>query len=393
MDPFIMRTLLMIHLRDAGKQQLAKEHGGSNVFGPSWAQRFLKRHNLKRRVATTKMRELSADFLQKLEHYIRIGALIIFEYGVPPDLVIGCDETAVLFVPRSKYTYAVKGRKKIRLLGVGKDKDQITVTIFIVETGEVIDSQMIFGGKTNRCHPDNGRSASPTGIHWDHSESHWQNYATFIKAIENIVILYKNAKISELGLPFDQKTILKMDLHFSHKINPSRPNELAQELKVLLEMHNIIPFYVPGACTDELQECDTVIHKPFKARVKASFRDYLYRQYETWVSEGNDAEEWAPKFGMAELKPNITGWIQDGIAAIRTPEMKLSIKKAFFTDGRFEEIRSRALSQKKADAQQQELWEELMLYEEPETIEEIPSGGDLVIATFEEPNSDLDNLI
>ncbi len=95
----------------------------------------------------------------------------------------------------------------------------------------------------------------------------------------------------------------------------------------------------------------------------------------------------------AELKPNITGWIQDGIASIRTPEMKLSIKKAFFTDGRFEEIRSRALSQKKADAQQQELWEELMLYEEPETIEEISSGGDLLIATFEEPDSDLDNLI
>ena len=68
-------------------------------------------------------------------------------------------------------------------------------------------------------------------------------------------------------------------------------------------------------------------------------------------------------------------------------------EKAFFTDGRFEEIRSRALSQKKADAQQQELWEDLMLYEEPETIEEISSAGDLVIATFEEPNSDLDNLM
>ena len=57
----------------------------------------------------------------------------------------------------------------------------------------------------------------------------------------------------------DQKTILKMDLHFSHKINPARPNELAQELKVLLEMHNIIPFYDPGACTDELQGGDLVI--------------------------------------------------------------------------------------------------------------------------------------
>jgi hypothetical protein len=39
----------------------------------------------------------------------------------------------------------------------------------------------------------------------------------------------------------------------------------------------------------------------------------------------------------------------------------------------------RELKTQKADAQQQELWEELMLFEEPETVEEISSGGDLVI--------------
>ena len=43
------------------------------------------------------------------------------------------------------------------------------------------------------------------------------------------------------------------------------------------------------------------------------------------MEEGNNADEWAPKFGMAELKPNITNWIQDGIAAISTPDMKTSI--------------------------------------------------------------------
>jgi hypothetical protein len=31
------------------------------------------------------------------------------------------------------------------------------------------------------------------------------------------------------------------------------------------------------------------------------------------------------------------------------------------------------------------------VYEEPETVEEITSGGDLAIATFEEPDSDLDD--
>lgn len=53
-----MRTLLLIHLRDMGQESLAKENGGVNTFGNTWAQRFLKRHNLKRRVATTKMREI-----------------------------------------------------------------------------------------------------------------------------------------------------------------------------------------------------------------------------------------------------------------------------------------------------------------------------------------------
>ena len=76
---------------------------------------------------------------------------------------------------------------------IGKDKDQITVTLFIVETGEVLDCQMIFGAKkTVRCHPDNGRSRPPDGIFWDHSESHWQNYTTFIKAIEKTILAPTN---------------------------------------------------------------------------------------------------------------------------------------------------------------------------------------------------------
>ena len=148
-------------------------------------------------------------------------------------------------------------------------------------------------------------------------------------------------------------------------------------------MHNIIPFYVPGSCTDDIQECDTFINKPFKGKIKQSFRDYLYRQYNTWVIEGNNADEWAPKFGMDELKPNITGWVQDGIAAISTPVMKQSIRRAFANDGRFTEIRAREM-------RIQELLGQLSLFEEPETIEELDSGGDLVQVIFVEPDSDLD---
>jgi len=92
---------------------------------------------------------------------------------------------------------------------------------------------------------------------------------------------------------------------------------------------------------------------------------------------------------MGELKPIITGWVQDGIAAISTPEMK----RAFANDGRFTEIRARAARSQINDDEIriQELLGQLSLFEEPETIEELASGGDLVQDTFVEPDSDLDD--
>jgi hypothetical protein len=167
---------------------------------------------------------------------------------------------------------------------------------------------------------------------------------------------------------------------------------LTDQLKHLLEIHFIIPFYAPGSCTDEDQECDTVVNKQFKGRIKAAFRDYLYGQYNAWVA-GNNAEEWVPKFGMNELKPNITGWVQEGIAAISTPAMKLSIVKAFESDGRFSEIRTRVARQQVVEdnVALQELFDQWMLHDEPETIEEIASRGDLVPAHFVESDSDIDS--
>ena len=147
-DPSIMRSLLVTALSVAKKEDMLHENGGNYVFGDSWASRFLARHNLRRRVATTKMRERPADFAKKIADYIRIAASIICiaasiicMYGIPPELVIGCDETGCVFVPRSKYTIACKGNKRVRVLGIGKDKEQFTTTIFCTATGEVLDLQ------------------------------------------------------------------------------------------------------------------------------------------------------------------------------------------------------------------------------------------------------------
>jgi hypothetical protein len=164
----------------------------------------------------------------------------------------------------------------------------------------------------------------------------------------------------------------------------------SRRLKTTLERHNIVPFYVPGACTDEIQECDTVLNKPFKAGVKESFRDYLHAQYNDWVDCGKDPDVWVPSFTMSVLKPHVTGWVKRGLEKISTPEMKEALVTAFKTDGRFQDIRS---IERQFAAGVEELEREfvqLQVDEEPEDVQEISAAGhdELVAGDYEEPDAD-----
>ena len=103
---------------------------------------------------------------------MKIGADLIYKHNVPPQLVINGDETALQLVNRAKVTRNEIGAKRVKVLGIGEDKAQITVTILVTENGDTLPYQMIFQGKTNRCHPTAGK---PDDCLWTHTESHWQS--------------------------------------------------------------------------------------------------------------------------------------------------------------------------------------------------------------------------
>ena len=45
-----------------------------------------------------------------------------------------------------------EGSKTIPIVGLG-DKQQITVTVVVAMTGEMLPMQVLYTGKTERCHP------------------------------------------------------------------------------------------------------------------------------------------------------------------------------------------------------------------------------------------------
>ena len=345
-DPTILRELLFCQFtieddKDVNKNnpkyvskfKLLREHGGQHTFGESWARRFFKRYKLSSRAATTKMREsIPADFAAKENEYMSVAAKYIAKYKVHKNLVIGIDETNALFVSRATRQMVKRGAKRVRVIGVGHEKSQITVTIAAVEgTGELLECQYIFGGKTTRCHPKD--NPLPGRGYFTHSESHWQTESTFLEYLEKVIIPYKEKTIHQLGLPPDSYSILKMDLHFTHK---------TERVKNLLRIHHILPLYVPAGCTDIIQECDTVINKSFKNALKKAFRDYLHQNFRQFITNNptRRPSEWSPKLTMGELKPMMVSFVEAGYVALQTADMKQAIIKAFQKDGRFEKIRS-----------------------------------------------------
>lgn len=177
-DDVILRRNLVVRLHSAGKEGLLVENGGKFSYMHSWANRFYKRHNLVLRVCTTKMRELPEDFEEKKAKYVKIGSELIFRHNVPPELVINGDETSVQLVNRARVTRNDVGAKRVKVLGMGEDKAQITATLLVTEHGEVLPYQMIFTGTTDRCHPKGGK---PDDCLWTHTSSHWQSVQTYLE--------------------------------------------------------------------------------------------------------------------------------------------------------------------------------------------------------------------
>ena len=104
-----------------------------------------------------------------------------------------------------------------------------------------------------------------------------------------MVIPDKEATIARLNLPLDQKAVGVHDLHYSHK-----------DTNVLefMKENNLLSLYIPAGCTDIMQTTDTVAYIPFKVGLIAAFQEYLFVEYNKWISLNPDKEtigQWYPK--------------------------------------------------------------------------------------------------
>ena len=124
------------------------------------------------KVLLSEFDELKAQFLGDM-----VAEVVMNE--IPPDLIINWDQTALKIVPTGDWTMNKSGEKIVPIVG-SDDKRQITAVLAATLTGKYLQPQLLYQGKTHRCHPT---IEFPTG--WDiwHSSNHWSNEGTMKRYI------------------------------------------------------------------------------------------------------------------------------------------------------------------------------------------------------------------
>ena len=130
--------------------------------------------------------------------------------------------------------------------------------------GAFLPIQLIYKGKTDRCHP---HFSFP--LHWDitHSPKHWSTEETMIQYVNNIIVPF--VEKTRESLDEDKAAVIIMD-NFKGQITTT--------MNELLEQHNIHSCLLPPNTTDRLQPMDLSVNKPAKAFLRSEFQKWYSDQ-------------------------------------------------------------------------------------------------------------------
>ena len=211
------------------------------------------------------------------------------------ELILNWDQTGLNIVPSSSWTMDKHGAKRVEITGA-KDKRQITTVFCGTLVGDFLPIQLIFKGKTSRCHP---HFKLPSWWHVTHSPNHWSAEETMLQYIEHIIIPYvqsvRNLKGDE-SLP----ALVIID-NFKGQVTDS--------VKDLLEENNVHIAFVPPHTTDLLQPLDVSVNKPAKCFLRQKFDDWYASEIFEQLDNIDDGEMEPVDMCLPVMKELFSKWI------------------------------------------------------------------------------------
>ena len=130
-------------------------------------------------ITSEKFEVVKTTFLQQVGYFAKV-------HTIPADLIINWDQTGTNVVPSSNYTIKERGAGCVEIAKYG-DKRMITATFAATLSGKFLPMQILYGGKTDRCHP---KHQFPTEFDIYHNPNNWANEECAIR--ENHASIHQN---------------------------------------------------------------------------------------------------------------------------------------------------------------------------------------------------------
>ena len=145
--------------------------------------------------------------------------------------------------------------------------------------------QLIYKGKTPRCHP-----TVEFPERWDvwHTDNQWANEQTTKRYIDLILLPFINRKCQELKLAESHPALVLFDCF---------KGQTTEDVQQMLLENNIHSVQIPANCTDKLQPMDVSINKPMKNEIKRRFQEWYASEVQRQLSDN---------IPIHEVKVNVT---------------------------------------------------------------------------------------
>lgn len=239
------------------------EFGGHIQLGSSWAYSLLNRMKFVQRKATTSKSKLPVERFAEVKKQFLNDVVSIVEFmEIPAELILNWDQTGIKIVPSCTWTMDQQGSKRVEIVGV-TDKRQITAVFCGSLTGDFLPIQVVYKGKTSRCHP---HFKFPDSWHVTHSPRHWSTETTMLAYVSEVIVPYVEAIRASLN---ESKPALVIMDNFK--------GQCTQQVDDVLEQNDILVCRLPPNTTDRLQPMDISVNKPAK--------NFLKRKFEQWYAE------------------------------------------------------------------------------------------------------------
>ena len=287
----------------ANDRTMLVEYRGHLKFTDNWARNVLnevKRSERKmvKQMATTSKIPIAPELLkeEQLTFQQKIQALIKW-YDISKDVVLNFDQTFLSYITLGNNTLEFEGAKPVPVKGKGKGK-QITATFDFSATGRFLPMQLIYAGKTKRCHPQGIKF--PSGFDITHSLNHWRNEELAIQHICVIILPYVDKIKEELSLPKDQKTFLIYDVFKGQTTNPYTNFWLGNDL---------VYVHVPASLAHKFQLLNINFNGVAKGFLKDNFQTWYTDEIQKQLYNGKGVYEVDVETCLSRLKPIYARWV------------------------------------------------------------------------------------